>query len=709
MRIAIYGLTIFLSALLSFAVQPMVGKALLPLLGGVPGTWTACLLFFQAALLVGYGYVWLGARLAPRVRVVVHLAAVAVPLAVVAPFAFPEGPGALSPADHPIAFALAYLALNVGVPFTVLSATAPLCSHWYAHVSGERPYFLYAASNVGSLGALLAYPILVEPFLDLAAQAIAFRLGFAGVAAGLVLVGLTVWRAPRKASVVLEDAPPPTWRRRASWVGLSLVPTALLAGASAHVSLDVAAVPLLWVVPLALYLGSFILAFSDRVPAPPAWVGRGTCLVAVVLVLFVVTHRNDPVWLLVTLHLLVLAGGSWLAHHRLARDAPHPRHLPEFFGWIALGGVLGTLIAAVVAPLVLSDYYEYPAAIALACLAREKVGVVRADRAPKTDVVHVVATAALALGAGFLVPWLDIQPAPLAALLTLAPAAIYAYRWMPLRRRYSLCLLAIVAAGALLPEHGDRRLSMRSFFGVLRVVDQPGERHLLHGTTLHGSQRLGERDACVPTTYYVEDGPLGWAFEAHRARGGYGRTVAIGLGTGAAACFAAPDEPWRFIEINPDVITVARDPRWFTYLAHSPSDRVDVALGDGRIRLREEPDASLAFLFVDAFNSDSVPVHLLTREAVRLYLDKLEPGAWAVLHISNRVLDLGRVVADAVAAEGGVARIAVDDDAVCALIARREEDVATLGPRWRPLEGEASRAWTDSFSSLFSALGAREE
>ncbi len=705
MRLAAFAPTIFASAFLLFAVQPMAGKALLPRLGGVPGAWTACLLFFQAALLLGYAYVWLGARvLSPRARVLAHLALVALPLSVLAPFAWPDGPP-LSPTDAPAAWALLFLAMNVGAAFAILSATGPLLSDWFGHVSGARPYFLYAASNAGSLGALVAYPFLIEPWLDLDAQADAFHAGLAVVALGILVAGALVVRTGgARAPAPPAPAERPTAKRRASWVFFAFVPAMLLAGSTSYLSLDLAPVPLIWIVPLAIYLLSFVLAFSERVPAPSPWVGRGACLVAVVLVFVSITHANEPVWLLALLHVLFLGAGSWIAHRRLAGDAPHPHHLPEFYAWVALGGVLGTLVSAVLAPALLRDLFEYPAAIALACGARELSGVVRADRPWKTDLPHVAAVIALVLGAALLVPLLGVDP-QLAALATFGPAAVYAYRWMPLRRRYALCLLAIVLAGAWTQDRGERRLTTRSFFGVLRVVDAPGERHLLHGTTLHGSQRLAEREACVPMAYYVREGPLGWAFEAHRARGGAGRTVAIGLGTGAVACYAQAREPWRFLEINPDVVRVARDPEQFTYLRESATDRIEIDLADGRIGLGEEADGGVAILVVDAFNSDSVPVHLLTREALRLYLDKLEPGGWALLHLSNRVLDLRAVLSDVVAAEGAGARVADSEHATWAVVARRAEDLEPLDARFARLaSGEASRAWTDRFSSLLDAL-----
>ena len=706
MRLAVYAVTILASAFLLFAVQPMAGKALLPQLGGVPGAWTACLLFFQAALLAGYGYVWLGARLlAVRARVAVHLALVALPLAVLVPFGALEGLGAIDPAEDPALYALAYLALNVGLPFTLLSATAPLLQSWFARVSERRPYFLYAASNAGSLGALIAYPFVVEPWLDLGQQAALFRGGYAMVFVGMAAGGLLVWRVGGgRARPALEPAEaPPSTRRRLTWVALAFVPTLLLAGASAYLSMDLAPIPLLWVVPLALYLLSFVLAFSERAAPPPALVQRGMCLVGVVLVFFTLMHQNEPVWLLALLHLGFLFAASWVAHRRLASDAPHPAHLPEFFAWIALGGVLGTLVAAVLAPAVLPELWEYPVAIALACLPRTKVGVVVDDRPWKSDVPHALVTFALVAGPAFVLPHLSLEPPQVVGLLSAGPGALYAYRWMPLRRRYTLCLLAIVVAGAWtggrIHEDGARVATTRSFFGVLRVVDQDEQRVLLHGTTLHGTQRHDERGGCAPTSYYAADGPLSSVFAARPVTGS---VVAIGLGTGAVACYAEPDERWRFVEINPDVIDVAR--AHFTYLENAPTDDLTLSLGDGRRALATERGVSL--LLVDAFNSDSVPIHLLTREALREYVRVLAPGGWIALHLSNRVLDLTRVVADVAAAEGLAVRLAEDRYATWVVIARDEAQLTALdAARWTPLpEGDPERAWTDAFSSLWSAV-----
>jgi SAM-dependent methyltransferase len=709
--LALHGAVVFVGASLLFVVQPMVGKALLPHLGGVPGAWTACLLFFQAALLGGYAYVWAGARWLPLGgRVALHLGLLAVAAFGAPAFGATAGPG-FSATEHPEAYALAFLGLNLGLPFWVLSATSPLVQDWFArgdHPAAARPYFLYAASNLGSLGALLAYPSIVEPSVALSTQQALFRSGYALLALGVALTGALALRArdPRPT----EAAPgAPSVARRLRWVGLAFAPTLLLASASTYVSLDVAPMPLLWVAPLGLYLVSFVLAFSERVPSPGALAGRALALLGVVLVFVVTSRGNEPLWLLLALHLAFLFLGSWIAHARLADDAPHPAHLPAFYTYVALGGALGTIVSAVLAPALLPDLWEYPAAIALVTALRAKVGVVRDDRSLRGDAVAVLVVLGLLSGGGALLAATGSVESIWAPLI-LAPALLVAYSQMPWRRRFALLLLTIALAGAALPERGERRALTRSFFGVLRVVDQPrsGQRVLLHGTTLHGRQALDRMDRCEPTAYYAADGPLGALMRA-RGEAAQGPTAAIGLGTGALACYAQPGEPWRFYEINPDVVEIA--PRWFTFLEQARTD-VELVLADGRLGLAAEADAQRALILVDAFNSDAVPVHLLTREAIRLYLRKLRPGGWLALHLSNRVLELPTVVGDVLRAEGAAGRLSrspeqtgAPDGATWAVIARREEDLATLPEAlFGPLPTSDRHPWTDESSSLLDAL-----
>lgn len=698
---ALYTSTIFASALLLFFVQPLAGRSLLPRLGGVPSVWNACLLFFQAALLAGYGYVWLSSRWSERARVLVHCALLA-GTALVLP-AFSATIDESRAVNAPVLFALTFLARSVGAPFVLLSATSPLLQHWLAR-TGARPYGLYAASNVGSLGSLLLYPFVIEPRLSLAAQTTLFRRSFVLVALLIALCALPALRGASERTSREPVAPlsrERTWR----WVLWAAVPTMLLSGATTHLTTDLAPFPLLWVAPLALYLASFVVAFSPRIAAPPSWLARAASLVAVVLVFSLSVHANEPVWVLGALNMAFLFVAAWIAHRRLADDAPDPAHLPQFYAWIALGGALGTLVTAVLAPMLLPELWEYPLAIALATITRPMAGVVREDGPVREDLANAAAIATIVLViAKALSLW---APSDSELTIAFAPGLLLAYRTMPQRRKYALSLVALVIAGALVQDRGVRRYTTRSFFGVLRVVDEADVRRLMHGTTIHGAQRISQRNGCEPMTYYARSGPLGAFFRAERARGAQGRTVAIGLGTGAVLCYSSAGEPWRALEISADVIRVASDAQWFTFVQNSPSRTVSVELADGRLGMLSERDHSLARVVVDAFNSDSVPAHLITREAMAIYRRKIREDGRIVMHLSNRVLDLERVLASVVAAEGMHARVSAPNDiATWAIVANSEEALRDLDPRvWIALRARGEdRPWSDDYSSLFPVI-----
>lgn len=698
----LYTSAIFASAMLLFFVQPLAGRALLPLLGGVPSVWNTCLLFFQCALLAGYGYVWLSSRWPERVRAIVHC--VLLVLAATVFQAFVARVDESAAVRAPVSFALEFLSRSVGVPFVLLSTTSPLLQHWISKI-GERPYGLYAASNVGSLGSLLLYPFVIEPRLSLRAQTALFRHAFALVAVLIACCAIAAWRHGGSRTPTAHPQAPLARARLARWVLWSAIPTMLLSGATTHLTTDLAPFPLLWVLPLALYLGSFVVAFSSSMPAPPPWLARGASLIAVVLVYALAVHANEPAWVLGVLHMAFLFISAWISHRRLADDAPDSAHLPQFYVCIAFGGAVGTLITAILAPSLLPDLWEYPLAIALATGMRPIAGVVRRDESVSKDLVHACAITGIVL---LLAKALSLcAPRDAQFTIAFAPGLLLAYRTMPWRRRYVLSLLALLVAGAFVQDLGVRRYTTRSFFGVLRVVDEGDVRHLLHGTTLHGQQRISQRDRCEPTTYYARSGPLGAFFESERARAVSGRTVAIGLGTGAVLCYAREGERWRLLEINADVIRIANDPQWFTFVANSPSRHVSIELADGRLGILSERDHSLARVVLDAFNSDSVPVHLLTREALAIYRRKLREGGRIVMHLSNRVLDLERVVASVVAAEGMHARVSAPNDiATWAIVADSEEHLRDLDPRrWLPLRARAEdRAWSDDYSSLFSVI-----
>ncbi len=742
----LYTLTVLTSAFLLFGVQPLAGRLLLPVLGGVPGAWTACLLFFQTALLLGYGWGEALSRVRDlRTRIALHVGLVLVPLAVLPPVPPDEASLGISPSTSPTLFALVFLARSVGLPFFALSTTAPMLQSFFArtdHPSAERPYFLYAASNAGSLGSLIAYPFVIEPLLGLTAQSHAFGVGYAALVVLVAACGITTARRPkarfdaervvgsREAAKELR----PTATLRARWVLFALVPTALFSSVTTYLSLDLAPIPLLWVLPLAAYLGTFIVTFRGGGKEMPAWVSRVTRLLGVVLVVSTLVHANSPLSLLVVLHFSFFVLASLVSHGRLAKLAPHTAHLTEFYVWMATGGALGTFLTSVVATHLLPDLWEYPLAIAAGCGVTARMTSTSAPLS-REDLISPGVVLGLGLALLFGVERSGLGALPFAPLLVFGPLAIIAYRTSPRPPRYALALTAMIVVGTLWSDHGTTLLAReRGFFGVLRVVDDGAYRMLLHGSTLHGSQAVSERDRCEPLAYYTRRGPLGRAIAIRRSAFPEAEDAAIiGLGAGAIACYAAPGERWTFHEINSDVVEVATNPALFTFVenARAGGGDIELVVGDGRQGLAHTAAGSVSLVMVDAFNSDSVPIHLLTREAVRVYMRALTSDGWLLLHISNRTLDLTRVVSaiaeaehlsvvvnrDAAeiggasaaesAADAGISGSSDGASPTWVVLARTSEalDALRLGAGFVDLPPpRGAPAWTDERASLFEVI-----
>lgn len=718
-----YAATLVLSALLLFLVQPMFAKMVLPSLGGTPAVWNTCMVFFQAALLAGYGYAHLGARwLAPRRQALLHVVLLALSL-----LTLPVWPRYVDPGDAPPAlWLIGLLAVSLGTPFIMLSASAPMLQRWFAgsgHARARDPYFLYSASNVGSLAALLGYPLLAEPLLTLRQQSFAWGAGYGVLVLAIAGCAWLQWRSARGAiATAAGNAAEPaaarrplTVPRRLRWLLLAFVPSSLMLGVTTHATTDVAAIPLLWVLPLALYLLTFVITFAQRPVLAHGWM-LNLQLVVLVAALVPFLWQARSLWLLLPLHLTLFFVSAMVCHGELARDRPATRHLTEFYLWMALGGVLGGMFNALLAPVLFDAILEYPIAIALACLVRP--GVLRRRG-------WAVAAAPL-VAAGLVLLSLEarqVGDARLVAGMALSAVAGAGLLVLGCRRRPVALALAVLVlfAGSLMAGSARRLIAAeRSFFGVHRVVwSEDGHYRLLqHGTTVHGAQAADSGAARQPLTYYHRDGPLGRIFEALDQRLAGRRIGAVGLGTGAVACYGRNGQQFTFFEIDPVVVDLARSSEYFSYLAACGEVRPDVVLGDARLTLAREPDGAFGMLILDAFSSDSIPLHLLTREAVQLYLTKLAPGGVIAFHISNRYLDLAPALAAVVEDLGGVARVSprpeserraerralMQFDATWVAIARTEGDLGRLATDWaRPAAGEAA-VWTDDYSNLLSAL-----
>ena len=723
----LYTITIGLSAALLFSIQPLIAKMALPWLGGSPAVWNTCLVFFQATLFAGYWYAHQGSRWGLRRHMVIHLAVLLAPLAVL-PVAFrsAHAPPATS---NPISWLFNLLLATVGLPFFAISTTAPLLQRWFArteHPDAKDPYFLYAASNIGSLIALLAYPTLIEPRFPIPVQSRLWSMGY-GLLVVLMLACATVaWRSHASVSGRRAASPvlPLLLARRLRWIALAAVPSSLLLGVTTYLSTDIAAVPLLWVVPLSLYLLTFIIAFARRPSIPHRVMIAALPLILVPLGILMVAHAKHPTWLLILVHLLWLFVAAMVCHGELAADRPGPEHLTTFYVCLSFGGVVGGFFNALVAPVVFRTVVEYPLAIALACGLRPPLAT-RPSRGQAADWLVPAGMGLALLGASFAISHAGTPAlkAKLAVVACSVPAIMcFACRHRPARFAASVGVWLIVGASATAVWAGRTLHVSRSFFGVYRVTrdhSPEGDYHLLvHGTTLHGMQSLDPARRKELLIYFQPTGPIGQIMAAMNSRAPNRPVGVIGLGIGSLGCYATAGQSWTFYEIDPLVRDVALDRRYFTMLSDClPTPTV--VLGDARLSLAREPAGRFGLLVVDAFSSDTIPMHLLTREAVALYLRTLQEDGALVFHITNRHLELEPIVAEVAAASGLVALAQRDPGETdrnsragrwpshWVVMARRREalGILTVDPRWHPAERRPGMAvWTDDFSNLLSAL-----
>lgn len=734
--------TLFLSAVLLFSIQPMFAKMVLPKLGGSPSVWAVSMCFFQAVLLAGYCYAHLLSRYLPlRLIPFVHMAVLMAAMLAL-PIGLSEG-RAEPPAGDAYGWLIITLALGVGLPFFAVSANAPLLQAWFArtgHPHAGDPYFLYGASNLGSLTALLAYPVAIEPFSGLADQAALWAAGFLALAVMIAFCGTMLLtatgadgangRAVAAAAPTHLDARQPMIAQRAGWVALAFVPSGLLVAFTSYVTTDIASAPFLWVVPLATFLGTFILVFRDKPYIPHGWM-LFLQPIATVVVLFGISLTGNRGWLIATLGgAAAFFVATMVCHRELFERRPASQHLTEFYLWMSLGGVLGGIFAALVAPQIFNAIWEYPLLLVLAMTCRPGV----AARIARHEMRELVAIGGLAIMAMMLLADLHRRGilstsdgSQLGALTLTGFGALCLLRRGKPQSQLAFAAMAALAV-AMLPSPMSRGDAERSFFGTHRVVTTPDGkmRLLMHGTTLHGADRLLAEDGSrierpVPMTYYHPASPMALGAEVVRvskAAGGAIRVGIVGLGAGAMACNARPEEQWRFYEIDPVVVRIASDPSRFRYLS-SCQPKADIVIGDARLTLAKEPAGAFDYLVIDAFSSDAVPVHLLTVEALNLYLDKLTPGGLLALHVSNRHLDLISVataVADTVPGlhtavaverpEGGP----LDRTMSQAVLISRSAAVIERILAWpfaRRAKPPVLNAWTDDYSDILSSLWLR--
>ena len=727
--LALYAATLFLSALLIFAIQPMFTKMVLPKLGGSPSVWSVAMVVFQTALFIGYVYAHLLARwFKPAGAAFVHLAVLAI-VAWTLPFGIAKGFGT-PPEQGVTLWLVALFFVSIGLPFIALAASAPLLQSWFVstgHKQAANPYVLYAASNLGSFAALMAYPFVIEPLFPLQTQIMLWSAVFYALAALVAVAAfLAAGRSLDAPAHDVEAGPRPSVVQCASWTVLAAVPSALVIAVTAYISTDLAAAPFLWVLPLALYLLTFVAVFRERPWFDHATVQRLLPYGAAPLAMSAFSGDKVFWFVIIVLNLAVFMLIALACHGEAYRTRPDRSRLTEFYLWISFGGALGGVFAGLIAPNVFNNTYEYPILLAVALLVlpgmfeggwRKFVN----DAGP-----GLIASAILmVVGVAF-----DLRPllgaensAPIFGGFLIALAALMLFNARRLARFFGLIVFALLVTRLWQPGVSTI-LTTRSFFGVHQVVETADHNFylLFHGTTIHGAARV--RDASgnpvlgrpEPLTYYYFGGPISDAVAATRgALGTLGNVAAVGLGTGSLACHRRDGEQWTFFEIDPEVVRIARDPKLFPFLTTCAST-APIVLGDARLTLAATP-GRYDLIILDAFSSDAIPIHLLTREAVAGYLSRLAPHGVIAVHVSNRHMELASVVAAVGAAEGLVAYVKQDRsvtdfrqtyraNALVVVLAREVADLGDLPSRegWKRLANPGVAAWTDDYSNVIGAI-----
>lgn len=711
----LFTATIFTSALLLFFVQPLFTRLVLPQIGGAAAVWTTAMLFFQTVLIGGYLYAHILTRHVPTLaQIGIHLGLLLLALFFL-PLSVPEG-WQYDPARPVVTQTLMLYALGVGLPFAVLSANAPLIQSWYRKSGGpsaDDPYFLYAASNLGSLVALLAFPLVAEPLFGVRAISLGWSAGFLALAPLLLLSGLAARRGAEPGPVSLEPAADSSaigWKTLGAWAFLAFLPSSLMLCVTTKISADLGSFPLVWVVPLALYLLSFVLVFSTRSPLTSDRLRRLLPAVLAVLVLFSLRPTASLGW--IALFLVAFFVVSLIAHRILFEARPDARHLTVFYLTMSVGGALGGLFNSIFAPLFFDRLLEYPITIALIALLMVR----RPSEAAPRDV-------ALGLGLSALVLLPLLIDLPMLHLLgaagkTLLVVAILFAIYLVFAKRPAVAPATTAAMLAIwaMVSTANMLLVDRSFFGVHLVKERGEFREYTNGTTVHGAQLISETEGRpTPLTYYHPRGLMAQLVTDTRKTPVRSVGV-IGLGTGALACYEKPGQDWHFYEIDPMVVDIAKNPKFFRFMSDCAPD-AKIHVGDARIVLQDQTDLKFDILVIDAYSSDAIPVHLATVEAIQLYLDRLNPGGILVFHVSNRFYDLTQALTVAAKELGLEGRMRGQSTAELegakgayiskvVTLARTVDDLGVAGtdPAWLPLPEPRIRLWTDDYANLLAVL-----
>ncbi len=729
----LFVLTILVGSFLLFLVQPMVARMVLPKLGGAPAVWNSAMLVYQALLLGGYAYAhWLG-RFTVRRQAIIHLA-----LFLVAALWLPIGIAQIAPpgpGQEALWVPLLLLA-SIGPVFFVVSAQAPLMQRWFAaDARAGDPYYLYAASNLGSFAGLISYPALVEPTMPLAAQSWGWTAGYAALVLLVAGAAAARWHGAAESHVAATSEPRPTLRRQIHWLLIAAVPSGLMLSTTTHLTTDIVAMPLLWVLPLGLYLLSFVIAFSTMErPTQVITLLAPVVLLSVGGLGLLSSGGGSMMVALASLAMLFIVATA--LHGYLYHLRPAPQHLTLFYLIMSAGGVLGGLFAALFAPLLFDWVYEHPLLILAAAMLLPLPALFPWDKwlgleVKTTRVVAVLLVVIAAFASWHMVAnWtgrLDGAVAGWGIAIFVIGMLVIGWRWAFVS---VLALLMIGVGGWDTIQESFTGARVRSYFGVYTVTDYPAsnQRRLAHGTTLHGLQRTDAAHRRDPTTYYGHQSGVGLTLDKAEALAGPNASVGIvGLGAGTLACYRKPGQRWTIFEIDPVMVDIARDPAKFTFLSDCAGD-TPIVIGDARLQLANQPAGRFDIIVIDAFSSDAIPLHLLTREAIGIYARAMKPDGILLIHISNRFFGLEPVLAAEAKARGWTSAIRMDPGplgdeygdltgsnwvALTATPQRMQQLTGGIRPRkdsrdldtWVPLEARPNfERWTDDYASTLPVL-----
>ena len=735
----VYALTLLISAALLFSIQPMFSKMILPLLGGTPQVWNTAMVFFQVTLLAGYAYAHATTRFfGIRTQAIVHIF-ILIAFASILPFLIPEGE--VPPVDKdPTLWQLMVMATIIGGPFFVLSGSAPMFQRWFSetdHPDSFNPYFLYGASNLGSMTSLLAYPFLIEPYLPLDAQSNYWMYGYFLLIFMSVLSAAMIWvhgsrqKAKERPAQVDEHI---TWKRRGFWVLTAFLPSSLMLGVTTFITTDIASAPLLWILPLAMYVGTFILVFARKTLLNLKQITVCFSIAMAVMLTFSISSIPVHSIFFVAMHLAVFFFAAMLCHTHLAQARPRASHLTEFYLLMSIGGALGGIFNAIIAPQYFIIPLEYALILFMILLLRyssdpdktlikrfqnfrERVKTTGSD--PFFDLPVIGA-----IGISFLIVFLAAHSANATGVY--GTSAFLILFLLTLRSRWPFLIACFVVIFYAPPGYNwnvgqDSKILYRdrNFFGVMRIFDYgKDERAFLHGTTNHGTQPLDEAHRMTPISYYSKNSPINDAFDILDKQSGPQNIGVVGLGIGVTACFTKEGRSYDFYEIDPDVAAIAQNTRFFTYLSDCGSP-YQIILGDGRLTIENTPDNKYDMIFIDAYSSDNIPVHLITLEALTTYLDKIKQNGLLIFNISNKYVDIEPVLHEAAKAIGimSVAKVSMAEEIEgtnlqslpthFVAFSQNEAFIDSLKNKgWSAtMPRTGVKTWTDQYSNIFSVLG----